>query len=282
MCNNRNRCCSHDNDCYRPRVFNNVVSTDRIVFTSITGPTGPIGPTGPAGLSIIGPTGPTGATGPIGPTGLTGAVGPTGPIGLTGATGATGAVGPTGPTGATGATGSTGPTGPTGPAGVAGEIGPTGPTGPAGVAGEIGPTGPTGPTGPAGETATLEVSANRNDTAQTVADGALVSVTGTNILSPTASMTFAGDEVTVTEAGLYMITANITVEDGVGNYEFAISVGGTDYSFLVDVETGTTLGTTSQTINLNIPTVPTDISIINRDGGEVNISSAELTVIKLI
>lgn len=258
MCNNRNRCCSHDNDCYRPRVFNNVVSTDRIVFTSITGPTGPIGPTGPAGLSIIGPTGPTGATGPIGPTGLTGAVGPTGPMGLTGATGATGAVGPTGPTGATGATGATGPTGP---------------------AGEIGPTGPTGP---AGETSTLEVSANRNDTAQTVADGALVSVTGTNILSPTASMTFAGDEVTVTEAGLYTITANITVEDAVGNYEFAISVGGTDYSFLVDVETGTTLGATSQTINLNIPTVPTDISIINRDGGEVNISSAELTVIKLI
>ena len=84
---------------------------------AVQGATGATGPMGPPGPQPDEPIGVTGGTGPTGPTGTDGAIGPTGP------TGTDGAIGPTGPTGTDGAIG------PTGPTGTDGAIGPTGPTG---------------------------------------------------------------------------------------------------------------------------------------------------------
>ena len=128
----------------------------------------------------------------------------------------------------------------------------------------------------------MDVSANRNDSEQNVDDDELISVTGTNISSPNTTMSFAGNQVTITEQGLYMITASLTIDDNVDNYLMAINVGGTDYLFYVDVETGNTNGVASHTIHLNITTNPTEIGLYNRNGGDVTFTSAELNVTKLI
>jgi len=296
-----NRNCFRPSCCCNDFNFNN--NTDRIIFTSVTGPTGPQGPQGPAGtIGATGPTGPTGAVGPIGPQGLigpTGATGPqgvqgvTGPIGPTGPTGATGSVGPTGPQGIAGVTGPTGPigltgdVGPTGPIGLTGEIGATGPTGPTGpigltgATGEIGPTGPTGPTGPAGESLPLSVSSNRNTTTQTVADDGLVSITGTNLTTPDSTLTFAGDTITSTEAGLYNIIANVTVEGTADtSYEFAVVVDGVDYLFRVNVLAGETTGVGSFSTIVPL-TATSTITLNNREGAAVVVNSAELSATQL-
>ena len=287
-CNNNNW---NDDNCgcgNRFPVVNNV--TDRIIFTNNTGPTGPIGPTG-----IQGPIGPTGATGPQGPTGSTGATGATGPTGpqglqgvqgLQGITGATGATGPTGPQGIQGEIGPTGPTGLTGDIGPTGPTGATGPTGPTGATGEIGPTGPTGPTGatgatgPTGESATISASANQNDALQNVVDDALVSVTGTNVLTPGTTLTFAGDTVTTNETGLYLITANTEVTDSVGTYTFALDVGGVRYEYSVNVATDQVPASNGQTLVLQL-TNPTDITLVNTSGVDVDVTNAQLNVVQI-
>ena len=312
--NNSNRCCGN-----RFPIINN--STDRIIFTNNTGPTGPIGPTGiqgpigpqgpqgPQGIpGVTGPTGATGATGATGPqgiqgiqgiagsTGATGVQGPIGPTGATGPTGLTGAVGPTGVTGPTGPTGPagadglsiTGPTGATGPQGIQGVQGEIGPTGPIGPIGPIGPTGATGatgatgPTGPTGEAGVLSASANQNTATQNVVDDALVSITGTNVLTDGTTLTFAGDTITVNEAGLYMITANTEVTDSVGSYTFAIVVDGVDYLYVVDVTTDQVSTSNGETIVLQLATVPTTVTLVNRSGVDVDVTNAQLNVIKIV
>jgi len=77
-----------------------------------------------------------------------------------------------------------------------------------------------------------------------------------------------------------MITGNVSVNDGVGSYDFAINVNGTDYPFIVDVETGNTDAITSTTIALQLPATST-ITLVNRDGGELTLGSAELNVVRL-
>lgn len=177
----------------------------------IAGPTGPTGPTGS--------TGATGATGPTGATGATGAdstvVGPTGPTGPTGATGAAGAAGTNGTNGAAG------PTGPTGPTGAAGAAGSNGTNGTNGTNGSDGATGPTGPTGATGALASAAYARLRMgatvisgggsqqdfdsssyviakfDTQEDL-DGSDITVDTTN------------HRLTVSTAGLYRLTANMT------------------------------------------------------------------------
>ena len=190
----------------------------------------------------------------------------------------TGPTGPQGPQGPQGPAGTTGPTGPTGPTG---EIGATGPTGPIGLTGATGEVGPTGPTGPAGEDATLSVSSNRNTTTQTVADDVIVSVTGTNVTSPDSTLTFAGDTITSTEAGLYNIVANVTVTGTADtSYEFAVVVDGVDYLFSVNVPTGATTGVGSFSTIVPL-TATSTITLNNRDGADVTVDSAELSVVQL-
>lgn len=202
----------------------------------------------------------TGPTGPIGPQGIQGPIGPqgvTGPTGATGPQGIQGIQGVVGPTGTTGATGATGPTG---------------------LTGDVGPTGPTGPTGEAG---TISASANQNATTQNVVDDALVSVTGTNVLTDGTTLTFADDTVTVTEAGLYMITANTEVTDSVGTYTFAIVVDGVDYSYTVDVATDQVPTSNGETIVLQLTTVPTTVTLVNRSGVDVDVTNAQLNVVQI-
>lgn len=292
-CNNNwdnNGCCGNS----FPIVNRN---SDRIIFTNNTGPTGPIGPQGPQGIQ--GPIGPQGAQGPAGPQGPIGATGPQGlqgiqgPQGFPGVTGATGPqglqgiqgeLGPTGPqgaqglqgipgvTGATGLTGATGPQGIQGVQGIQGEIGPTGPTG---------ATGATGATGPTGEAGTISASANQNDALQNVADDALVSVTGTNVLTPGTTLTFAGDTVTANESGLYLITANTEVTDSVGTYTFAIDVGGVRYEYAVNVTTDQVPTSGGTTIVLQLSTTPTNISLVNTSGVDVDVTDAQLNVVQI-
>ena len=199
-----------------------------------TGPTGPPGIQGPAGPTgepgIQGPIGPTGAPGvqgPVGPTGATGATGIQGPVGPTGETGAIGIQGPIGPTGepgihgpigSTGATGIQGPIGPTGATGIQGPVGPTGatgiqgpigPTGATGIQGPIGPTGATGIQGPAG-TALGYGSLYRPNGTITLTPGAIVDFNQNGPSFLTTPNT-ANDTLTVTSAGVYLISYSISV-----------------------------------------------------------------------
>ena len=186
-----------------------------------------------------------------------------------------GEIGPQGPQGLQGipgVTGATGLTGATGPQGIQGEIGPTGPTG---------ATGATGATGPTGEAGTISASANQNDALQNVADDALVSVTGTNVLTPGTTLTFAGDTVTANESGLYLITANTEVTDSVGTYTFAIDVDGVRYEYTVNVTADQVPTSGGTTIVLQLSTTPTNISLVNTSGVDVDVTEAQLNVVQI-
>lgn len=183
-----------------------------------------------------------------------------------------------------GPTGPQGPQGPTGPAGASGGVGATGPTGPQGLTGEMGatgPTGPQGPTGPAGATTGIEVSTNRDDTVQSVADDAVVSIAGTNVLSPGASMLYANNSVTINTAGVYLISATVEISGNEGSNELAVRVGDVDYTFHVVISAGANSGSASYTLFLNVADVPRTIQIFNRAGAEVSVSRAELDVVQL-
>lgn len=163
-----------------------------------------------------------------------------------------------------------------------GPTGATGPTGPTGVTGPTGPTGVTGATGPSGTTATLEASTNRNDTTQTVDENGVVSITGTNVLTTDTDILFVNNTVRLNSGGVYLITATIEVTDDAGTYNFAIRVGDTDYSFVVIVNTGASIGTSSHTIYLNISSSPTVVSLYNRNTSSTTVTKSELDVIKLV
>lgn len=141
----------------------------------------------------------------------------------------------------------------------------------------------TGPQGPAGEdgTATLGASTNRNDTTQTVATNAVVSITGTNVLTNDEDMLFVNNTVRINNTGLYLITATVEATGDAGAYTFAITVNDTDYTFVINITGDATTGTTSHTIYLNISTSPTVVSIYNRGQSTVTINKAELNVVRL-
>ena len=94
-------------------------------------------------------------------------------------------------------------------------------------------------------------------------------------------MTFANNAVTLNSAGLYSITATINLTGGQDTYNMAINVGGIDYDFNGVIGAIENAGSVSHTIYLNVTTVPTTVSLFNRDGDTINISSAELNVVKL-
>lgn len=157
---------------------------------------------------------------------------------------------------------------------VVGEVGPTGPTG---------ATGPTGPTGATGVSEPLEASTNRNDNAQTVNQNDVVSITGTNVLSrDTTDMLFVNNTVRLNSGGLYLITTTIELTGDAKTYDLAIRVNETDYAFVGIINTGANKGTVSHTIYLNLSTSPSVVSIYSRTTGSINISRAELDVVKIV
>lgn len=144
-------------------------------------------------------------------------------------------------------------------------------------------TGPAGPQGPAGRdgSATLSASTNRNDTTQTVATNSVVSITGTNVLTNDADMLFVNNTVRINSTGLYLITTTLEATGDAGSYNFSITVDNTDYTFVVTIADGATVGTTSHTIYLNVSSSPTVVSIYNRSASTVTINKAELDVVKI-
>ncbi len=143
-------------------------------------------------------------------------------------------------------------------------------------------TGPQGPAGADGESVTLEASTNRNDTTQTVQNGGVVSITGTNVLTNDADMLFVNNTVRLNSAGLYLITTTLEASGSAGTYNFAITVDSVEYAFVLTINTGATTGTVSHTIYLNIATSPTVISINNKGSASATIEKAELDVVKLV
>lgn len=157
---------------------------------------------------------------------------------------------------------------------VVGEVGPTGP---------IGPTGPTGAAGPAGGAQTIDASTNRNDNPQTVQENGVVSISGSNILSCDATdMIFVNNTVRLESAGLFGITATIELTGDAKTYDLAIRVNQTDYDFVGIINTGANKGTVSHTIYINLATAPTTVAIYNKTSGTINISRAELDVVRIV
>jgi len=207
--------------------------------TGVTGIDGITGPTGVTGIDgITGPTGVTGIDGATGPTGITGIDGATGPTGVTGSdgvtgpTGVTGIDGVTGPTGITGIDGVTGPTGVTGidgvtgPTGIIGIDGVTGPTGVTGIDGITGPTGITGNTGPAfGVYGSFIAFDNTAYTGGTTSAPVTIPLTNQTDPQVAGQFTLNAGEVTVNQAGTYLVTAYTQTTTGT-SAQFAISVNG--------------------------------------------------------
>ena len=279
-----------DNDLYSTKIYSNCGCSNNFAPAcscgcgSNVGPAGPMGLQGPPGpQGPTGPQGPQGEQGPAGPagaagaTGATGAVGPQGPAGPQGPQGETGAVGPAGPTGATGATG---PQGPAGPAGPQGETGATGPAGPVGATGATGPQGPVGPTG---ETATNDNAMLYAEDSQIVPSGTALSFTGSQINSPTGSITADGTTGLSLDAGQYLVNfasdVNVT-EAGDGGAALALDGTALPYAtsdiFTSDTEGGRTALTAIVTLSEEAI-----LTVINNATNTNTYENATLTVVKL-
>lgn len=163
---------------------------------------------------------------------------------------------------------------------IVGPTGATGPVGPRGVTGPVGPTGPTGATGPAG-TNNLSVSTNFNNLDQTVQNDELVSITGTNFLSPNTDMEFNNNQITITSQGIYQILSTIEITTENDTVEFTVTVGGIDHSFYVTTENQKETGTGTFSTIINVVNVPLSVGLYNRNGDQVELDHAELNVIKL-
>lgn len=197
------------------RYVGDVLWTNLVALSEITGPTGS--------------TGSTGATGSAGATGAAGADGAdgreveiqnngthiqwryVGDVSWTNIVALTAITGPQGPTGATGATGSTGA---------------TGATGPQGPQGDPGPTGATGATGPAGAGVTSGIV--DIDFGSTPSNEASVTVTGqTGILTTSTVdaqiMARATSDNTATMHQLAAINMRLSVSQPVADSGFTIT-----------------------------------------------------------
>lgn len=165
--------------------------------------------------------------------------------------------------------------------GVTGATGPTGPQGITGPTGPTGPSGPTGATGPQGEGSTVEASINRNDSSQNVANDAVVSIAGTNVLTPNATMVYVNNSVILNTAGVYLISATVEISGSAGSNKMTLRVGDIDYNFYVTINTGESSGVASHTIFLNVADVPKTIQIYNQAGEQISVTRAELNILQL-
>lgn len=192
----------------------------------------------------IGPTGATGARGPIGPQGATGPQGPVGP------TGAVGPIGPQGPVGATGATGATGPQGP------------------------VGPQGPIGATGPAGSSDGLYASSG----VVVVGAGAIIPITETTS-SPATTVTVADNEVTLNEAGTYLVSYYSAGSVPTDAFVTSLYLNGSALTNENLTQTDSS-GAGSKTILVSA-TAGDSLSLYNTSTEEATLSNASITVLKI-
>ena len=201
---------------------------------------------------------------PPGPRGPRGFTGPQGPIGPRGLMGPQGVQGPQGPQGATGATGATGPQGPQGPQG------------------ETGATGATGPQGPAGQSNALYASSGAQNE---IAAGAIIPLTQTTA-TPLNTSSISGGSVSLTE-GYYLVTfgANGTNSSGGSEDTFAIQLYANGTGISGETITGTANNTettsVSKTIVYNAAADGTLLSIHNAGTDAIDVTNANITVLKL-
>ena len=80
---------------------------------------------------------------------------------------------------------------------------------------------------------------------------------------------------------LYLITANTEVTDSIGTYTFAIDVGGVCYEYNVNVTTDQVPTSGSQTIVLQLANTPTNITLVNTSGVDVDVTNAQLNVVQI-
>ncbi len=208
----------------------------------------------PNTVFIRGPIGPTGATGARGPQGPQGPAGPIGPQGPTGATGATGAIGPQGPVGPTGATGATGPIGPVGPTGA---------------------TGPVGPQGPAGLGDALYAGSG----AQTVDAGAIIPIALISS-TPDTSISVLDNAVTLSEDGVYLVSYSSSGDVPTGDFVTSLYLNGSALTGETIVQSNGA-GAGSKTIVIDA-TAGDELSLYNTSASPSTLSSASITVVKLV
>ena len=193
--------------------------------------------------------------------------------------------GPRGPRGFTGPQGPIGPRGLMGPQGVQGPQGPqgaTGATGPQGPQGETGATGATGPQGPAGQSNALYASSGAQNE---IAAGAIIPLTQTTA-TPLNTSSISGGSVSLTE-GYYLVTfgSNGTNSSGSSEDQFAIQLYANGTGISGETITGTANNTettsVSKTIVYNAAANGTLLSIHNAGTDAIDVTNANITVLKL-
>ena len=117
-------------------------------------------------------------------------------------------------------------TGPTGPQGIKGL---TGATGPQGIQGLTGATGPTGAVGPTGPSATIDSILVGNDGTQSAASNTNIPM-GTQINATGTSLSYtAPNQITVNEAGSYLINVSSIINNtsAAGDLGISLAINGT-------------------------------------------------------
>ncbi|MGN0796512.1 MAG: hypothetical protein ACI4MT_06125 [Christensenellales bacterium] len=186
------------------------------------------------------------------------------------------------PPGPRGPRGFTGPQGPIGPRGLMGPQGATGATGPQGPQGETGATGATGPAGPAGQSNALYASSGAQNE---IAAGAIIPLTQTTV-TPLNTSSVSGGSVNLT-AGYYLVTFGASGTNSSGGSEdpFAIQLYANGTGISGETITGTANNTettnVSKTIVYNAAANGTLLSIHNAGSETIDISNANITVLKL-
>ena len=182
--------------------------------------------------------------------------------------------GPIGPTGATGARGPIGPQGATGPQGPQGPVGPIGPQGPTGARGATGPQGPTGATGPAGSSDGLYASSG----AVVVGAGAIIPLTETTS-SPETTVTVADNEVTLNEAGTYLVSYYSAGSVPTDDFVTSLYLNGSALAN-ESLAQANSSGVGSKTILISA-TAGDSLSLYNTSTEEATLSNASITVLKI-
>lgn len=141
------------------------------------------------------------------------------------------------------------------------------------------------PTTPHKRHGSLDFSANRNATNQSVGVGGNISIQGLNQTAEDSSIIFtAPDTITLTKAGTYLITSQIILAAGLSNINYPMEIVFSDgevRAFNVVYNTIITNGEGNYAGLITIPAAPVSIRLRNASGTLALVDLAELNVIKI-
>ncbi len=169
-----------------------------------------------------------------------------------------------------------------GPIGPQGPVGPMGPMGPQGAQGPQGIQGATGPQGETGESALQDALYAYGGT-QTVASGAIIPLAA-SVTTPTTTMSLASNAITLPQ-GTYLVTYGATGERGAdGNLAIQLYVNGAADAneIIADYATSANAANASKIILYNATADGTTISLYNVSGESVNLTSANITAMRIV